>query len=316
LSRGAQMSLTSPPKATSRWSIAFGRRACAENGNRRHRSRPTRSSRPFSPSSGHPLNASGPPHPRPSPRSRRPGLVHQPWARLAPWCGASAPACSLAGEARGPCPARRARVRAPHRVVRRRSPAASSPLTPRVGTPQTCGGVSRACHRAPAPTHRSSVEPPSAPPSLSRHSAAPRSSSSRRTPKVHQRLCRRAGSRAASTSSSFVAKVRPSSPDYPRLPPMHTSTSSSTLPPRRARCRARAARAGRRAARARRSCVSHVLFRMSSRVLFCAYRCVRVFSHVGSSRYRLRKSLFTRFNKIIFYIVHVESLINCLVVGY
>jgi hypothetical protein len=40
LSRGAQMSLASRPKATSRWPLACGCRACAENGNRRHRSRP------------------------------------------------------------------------------------------------------------------------------------------------------------------------------------------------------------------------------------------------------------------------------------
>ena len=66
---------------------------------------------------------------RPSPRSRRPDLSHQPRARLAPWCGASAPAYSPAGEARGPCSARRACARAPHRVARMCLPTASSPST-------------------------------------------------------------------------------------------------------------------------------------------------------------------------------------------
>jgi hypothetical protein len=85
------------------------------------------------------------------------------------------------------------------------------------------------------PCHRAS-------PSLSRHSAAPHSPSSRSSqssPVPSPSHCR-ARSRAASTSSSFVAKVRPSSPDYPRIPPCaHTSTSSSASPPRRAHCRAR-----------------------------------------------------------------------------
>jgi hypothetical protein len=125
------------------------------------------------------------------------------------------------------------------------------------------------------PAHRSSVEPPSAPPSLSRHSAAPRSPSSRRTPRVHQCLRRRAGSRAASTSSSFVAKVRLSSPDYPCLPPMHRSTSSSALPPRRACCSRRSSccpcTSFVRAARA----ISHVVTRAVLRVPLraCFFTC-------------------------------------------
>jgi hypothetical protein len=84
--------------------------------------------------------------------NRRPGVVHQPQARLAPWRGASAPTCSPAGAASGPRPARCAHVRAPHRPTHR-SPARRFPVEQR---------VQRTHHRAP-PSSSTQQQRPAAP---------------------------------------------------------------------------------------------------------------------------------------------------------